>query len=228
VLRVHMYVACFHCVLQIACRKSSSGPMQLLKAGPQLVLERCATDAAAAIGAGCSGCMASQSCYWCFASALCVLLVQFALLPCISHATMCKQCMPLPSTDVQSRIWQCIACTRQAHNPVLLHIAPLGCYCVMLHLLLLLPRLGLPGFLQPAVGPCPPRLLAWHCNQQQLAIGHAGSGAVLLYDLSTAAAGGDAESGILSQAQQVLTHQLQQQVRAPAAEPVPSDLHACV
>jgi hypothetical protein len=98
----------------------------------------------------------------------------------------------------------------------------------LLHVLLLLCRLGLPGFLQPAASPCPPKLLAWHCNQQQLAIGHAGSGAVLLYDLSTAASGGDAGGGVVSQAQQVLTHQLQQQVRAPAAEAMPSDMHACV
>ncbi|WIA17790.1 hypothetical protein OEZ85_009302 [Tetradesmus obliquus] len=79
-----------------------------------------------------------------------------------------------------------------------------------------LETLGLPGFLQPAAGPCPPKLLAWHCNKQQLAVGHAGSGAVLLYDLSAAAAG----DGVLSQAQQVLTHQLQQQVRCLAWRPV--------
>uniref|UniRef100_A0A383VE24 Ribosomal protein eL8/eL30/eS12/Gadd45 domain-containing protein n=1 Tax=Tetradesmus obliquus TaxID=3088 RepID=A0A383VE24_TETOB len=83
-----------------------------------------------------------------------------------------------------------------------------------------LETLGLPGFLQPAAGPCPPKLLAWHCNKQQLAVGHAGSGAVLLYDLSAAAAAAAAGDGVLSQAQQVLTHQLQQQVGCLAWRPV--------
>ncbi|WIA38093.1 hypothetical protein OEZ86_001455 [Tetradesmus obliquus] len=87
-----------------------------------------------------------------------------------------------------------------------------------------LETLGLPSFLQPAAGPCPPKLLAWHCNKQQLAVGHSGSGAVLLYDLSAgaaaAASGDDAGDGVLSQAQQVLTHQLQQQVGCLAWRPV--------
>jgi hypothetical protein len=90
----------------------------------------------------------------------------------------------------------------------------------MSHLSFLLCRLGLQGFLLPSSSPCPPKLLAWHCNQQQLAIRHTGSGAVLLYDLSSGApatAGNDVGGGVLSQAQQVLTHQLQQQVRAPLA-----------
>lgn len=68
-------------------------------------------------------------------------------------------------------------------------------------------RLGMSGLLMPQPEPQAPNLVAWHCNKQTIAVGHASSGAVLLYDCADTAG-----AEVLDKAQQVLTHQLQQQV----------------
>ncbi|KAF6265125.1 WD40-repeat-containing domain protein [Scenedesmus sp. NREL 46B-D3] len=133
-----------------------------------------------------------------------------------THAFPLHSTLQCNRTTLSTALWLAVQCMYKAATPSSTHVLH---PCLSLHAC----RLGLSSFLQPAAGPCSPKLLSWHCNQQQLAVGHANSGAVLLYDLSTgaaAAAVNDAGSGVQGQAQQVLTHQLQQQVGCLAWRPV--------
>jgi hypothetical protein len=70
----------------------------------------------------------------------------------------------------------------------------------------------------------PPQLLSWNTRQPILAVGHSSSGAVLLYNCTSAA--GSAGASTLRDPQHVLVHQLQQQVSSVAWRPVHSSMLA--
>jgi len=88
----------------------------------------------------------------------------------------------------------------------------------------------LPGPWQVLQHEAPPaQLLAWSTTRPTLAVGHSSSGAVLLYNCSPAAAPAGGDNGApctLKQPQQVLVHQLQQQVSSLAWRPVHSSMLA--
>lgn len=90
--------------------------------------------------------------------------------------------------------------------------------------------LRLPGPWQVLQHEAPPaQLLSWSTTRPTLAVGHSSSGAVLLYNCSPAAAPAGGDNGApctLRQPQQVLVHQLQQQVSSLAWRPVHSSMLA--
>lgn len=76
----------------------------------------------------------------------------------------------------------------------------------------------------PSLDVSSPQLLSWNANQPLLAVGHSSSGAVLVFNCTSAAAG--ASSTPLQQPEHVLVHQLQQQASSVAWRPVHSSMLA--